>query len=558
MFLGIDAGGTHTDAVLVHAGRVLAVAKVPTCHEDLPSSIRAVLRALAEDADLSRVERVTLGTTLAVNAIVQGRADRVELVLTAGPGLSPARFALGDQVYIVPGGLDHRGVEVVPLDVEGFTRRLRATPGDGPRTFAVVGKFSPRNPAHEEALGAVCAKLGAVSQGHQLSGQLNFPRRIASTYYNAAVGRLHGCFLDAVEAALAEAGIQAPVRLLKADGGAVALPVSRQRPVESILSGPAASVMGAMALGVPQGDSLLLDMGGTTTDIALFADGSPVVDREGMLLHGRRTLVRALASVSVGVGGDSRLRLCEGTVRVGPVREGPAAAFGGARATFLDVLNLRGEAGVGDVAASRRAVTQLATAGKMTLETLCHAALDDALKTIFQAAQELLERVNARPVYTLAALLEERQVRPEQLWMVGAPAALLQTAVAQRFRLPVTVPPYADVANAIGAALTLPTASLELTADTGRGILRAPALDWQRRIGRQFTLEEACTEARQLLERFAREAGAEDGRVEVTDAELFAVLDDRGHSGRDMRVCCQLVPGITERVAVSCLPEDRG
>ena len=188
-----------------------------------------------------------------------------------------------------------------------------------------------------------------LTEGHRLSGRLNFPRRLATAYFNAAVGRLHGEFLDAVEAALADAGISAQVRLLKADGGAVPLELSRREPVQSILSGPAASVMGVLALChgsdvMRQGCSLLLDMGGTTTDMALFVDGSPVVDRDGMRLEGRRTLVRALATVSIGVGGDSLITVDADSgalrpVKVGPLRDGPAMAFGGTQPTLLDALN---------------------------------------------------------------------------------------------------------------------------------------------------------------------------------------------------------------------------
>ncbi|MEE0814807.1 MAG: hydantoinase/oxoprolinase N-terminal domain-containing protein, partial [Desulfovibrio fairfieldensis] len=280
--LGIDAGGTHTDAVLItgHGAdlRLAASAKVKTRHDDLPASVREVLAALAGEpgsdgaAALAAVERVTLGTTLAVNALVQGRADTVGLALSAGPGLNPARFALGEHVCVAPGGLDHRGVEVSPLQTDGLARQAAAWRDAGVAAVACVGKFSPRNPAHERVMGAAVAKASGlpVTLGHRLSGRLNFPRRVATAYYNAAVQRLHNAFLDAVEAALADAGIHAATRLLKADGGAVPVSLSRREPVQSILSGPAASVMGVMALcpEAGRGCSLLLDMGGTTTDMA--------------------------------------------------------------------------------------------------------------------------------------------------------------------------------------------------------------------------------------------------------------------------------------------------
>ena len=137
-FLGIDAGGTHTDAVLCGPEGILAGAKAPTCHEDLPSSVRAALAALEKaleekfgpegPARLRAADRVTVGTTLAVNALVQGRADRVALALSAGPGLAPARFAIGDDVCILPGGLDHRGVEVTPLDTRPLAEACAASP----------------------------------------------------------------------------------------------------------------------------------------------------------------------------------------------------------------------------------------------------------------------------------------------------------------------------------------------------------------------------------------------------------------------------------------------
>lgn len=311
VILGIDAGGTHTDAVACRGGRILGRAKVDTDHENLPLSIDRVITRLMDDAGADTVRsavRVTLGTTLIVNAEVQGRLDPVGLVLSAGPGLSPLRSRLGSFVTVVPGGLDHRGVEVQPLDFTGLGETVSGWYEKGVNAFACVGKFSPRNPAHELAMAGEIRKAvpdAAVTLGHQLSGELNYPRRIATAYYNAASARLHNEFLDAVEGVLRERGISAPVFLLKVDGGAVPIGVSRRLPVQSILSGPAASVMGVMALAgdLADGCALLFDIGGTTTDIALFVQGSPVIDRGGMCLGGRRTLVPALATLSIGVGG---------------------------------------------------------------------------------------------------------------------------------------------------------------------------------------------------------------------------------------------------------------
>ena len=605
--LGIDAGGTHTDAVLLACSttaegasapsaliaQLVGCAKVRTRHDDLPRSVREVLAALATSSlakaapqcDFGRITRVTLGATLAVNALVQNRADRVGLAVSAGPGLDPRRFTLGRHVCVVPGGLDHRGVEVTPLRTQVLHEAAIKWQAEGVAAVACVSKFSPRNASHEQAMAEAvrhAVPQMPVTEGHRLSGRLNFPRRLATAYFNAAVGRLHGEFLDAVEAALAVAGIQASVRLLKADGGAVPLELSRREPVQSILSGPAASVMGVLALchgsdAMQQGCSLLLDMGGTTTDMALFVDGSPVVDRDGMRLEGRRTLVRALATVSIGVGGDSLITVDAAAgatpsarpVRVGPLREGPAMAFGGTQPTLLDALNVlnsavatpsatTNSAGVladvladavaGDVAASASGIAALAAQHGMSAHDLAQLAVDDALQQVAAAAQTLTEGINARPIYTLAALKALREARPNHAWLVGGPAACVAHRLSQALGMPVQTPPHADVANAVGAALTLPTDALELYADTGRCVLTVPALDINERIGKSYSLNEARQRACDLLRQRLEAAGESGARVEVTEADIFATLDDAGHGSRDIRVVCQVVPGLSARI----------
>ena len=604
--LGIDAGGTHTDAVLLACpvmadgagapaapvARLMGCAKVRTRHDDLPRSVREVLAELAKSSmgksapqcDFGRITRVTLGATLAVNALVQNRADRVGLAVSAGPGLDPHRFTLGRHVCVVPGGLDHRGVEVSPLRTDALHEAAASWQAEGVAAVACVSKFSPRNAAHEQAMAEAvrhAAPQMPVTEGHRLSGRLNFPRRLATAYFNAAVGRLHGEFLDAVEAALAGAGIRAQVRLLKADGGAVPLELSRREPVQSILSGPAASVMGVLALchgsdAMRQGCSLLLDMGGTTTDMALFVGGSPVVDRDGMRLEGRRTLVRSLATVSIGVGGDSLITVNAAAgadmplvrrVKVGPLREGPAVAFGGTQPTLLDALNVLNssdtspsatttspdflaDALAGDVSASESGIAALAAQHGLSVLELAQMAVDDALQQVAAAAQALTEGVNARPIYTLAALKALREARPTHAWLVGGPACCVAHRLSQALGMPVQTPPHADVANAVGAALTLPTDALELYADTGCLVLTVPALDITERIGKSYSLNEARQRACDLLRARLEAAGESGARVEVTEADIFATLDDAGHGSRDIRIVCQVVPGLSASIKI--------
>lgn len=555
--LGLDMGGTHTDAVLLRGGTLLASVKVPTNHQDLLVSTREALRALFESGAVlpEEVRRATFGTTLAVNAVVQEACAPVGLLIGAGPGIDPGWFGLGGHTALIPGGVDHRGTEIAPLDREAVRRIVGGWREEGLTAFACVTKFSTRNPAHEDAMEEVIREVFAdgpepvIALGHRLSGRLNFPRRIATAYWNAAVWTLHNRFADAVEASLRDMGINAPAYLLKADGGAIPLSVSRDRPVEALLSGPAASVMGMMAL-MPScsEDRLVLDMGGTTTDIALLAAGQPVLSPEDLVVGGRPTLVRSLKSVSIGLGGDSQVTVAPG-VQVGPLRKGPALAFGGTDGpTFLDCLNVLGHAEAGDTGASRRGLESLAAAYGLTAESLSQQVLDCARFRVAAAVRSLLDEVNSQPVYTLAALLEERAVRPIRAVLVGGPAEAVAPLLGDALGLPVETlgdPVLGPVANAIGAALTRPTASLDLFADTAAGVLLVPSLGIRKPITRRYTLEEAKAEACALLRKQVESAFVPASiEIDVTEAQLFATLDEYGRGGRDIRVRCQLRPGV--------------
>lgn len=555
--LGLDMGGTHTDAVLLRGGTLLASVKVPTNHQDLLASTRAALHALFEPGPVppAEVGRATFGTTLAVNAVVQDACAPVGLLIGAGPGIDPGWFGLGSHTALVPGGVDHRGTEIAPPDRAAIRRVVSGWREEGLAALACVTKFSTRNPAHENAMEDVIREVFAdgpepvIALGHRLSGRLNFPRRIATAYWNAAVWTLHNRFADAVEASLKDMGINAPAYLLKADGGAIPLSVSRDRPVEALLSGPAASVMGMMAL-MPScsEDTLVLDMGGTTTDIALLAAGQPVLSPDDLVVNGRSTLVRSLKSVSIGLGGDSQVTATPG-VQVGPLRKGPALAFGGTDGpTFLDCLNVLGHAEAGDTGASRTGVESFAAAHGLTAESLSRQVLECARSRVAAAVRSLLDEVNGQPVYTLAALLEERAVRPVRAVLVGGPAEAVAPLLGEALGLPVETlgdPVLGPVANAIGAALTRPTASLDLFADTAAGVLLVPSLDIRKPITRRYTLEEAKSEACALLRGQVENAFAPASpEIDVTEAQVFATLDEYGRGGRDIRVRCQLRPGV--------------
>lgn len=572
--LGLDMGGTHTDAVILSQGRIQAQVKVRTRHEDLLGSAKEALALVLHEAGSapSSIQRATFGTTLAVNALVQKSYQPVGLILSAGPGIDPLLFGLGEHVFLMPGALDHRGEERIPPDTTALREQLRQWRQQGLATFAGVSKFSPRNPAHELHMERILQEIfqdgphPLISLGHRLSGSLNFPRRIATTYWNAAIQPLQNTFADAMEQSLRELGISAPAYLLKADGGAIPLSLSRTVPVEALLSGPAASVMGILALAemdfASEEDLLVLDMGGTTTDIALLVEGQPVLCPEGLSISGRATLIRSLQSLSIGLGGDSRVVFqtqqngSHPTVTVGPERTGPAMAFGGSEPTFLDCLNVLGHAQAGETERSQRGLHCLGETLRQdnsgtpwTPREIATAALQQAQQTVANAVARLLADINSRPVYTLAALLKEKTVRPGRALLMGGPAEAVAPLLSKALKLPVDTlgSSLNPVANAVGAGLTRPTAMLELFADTATGRLLLSDADVPRPIDRRYTLEMAQTEARNLLrDRFLADNPSMNAAppIDVTEAHVFATLDEYGQSGKDIRVRCQIRPGV--------------
>ncbi len=574
IYVGIDAGGTHTDAVVVYGGEVSACAKVRTQHDNLPASIQEALCTLQErmqthNISLHHAQRITLGTTLAINALVQNALPPVGLFLTAGPGIHPLNAAMGEHVVLVGGGLDHRGQEITPLDAQAIREAAHEWHTKGIRHFAVVGKFSPRNAAHELAIASIINEVTPsevhVTLGHEMSGLLNFPRRVASAWFNAAVRDVLCRFLDAVEMTFHNMDIHAPLYLLKADGGSMPAGEARRTPVNALLSGPAASAMGLMASKsmMPHtkaaSDVLLLDIGGTTTDMAVFVGGVPVLERDGMQLalqqdspqgQQRKTHMRALATLSLPVGGDSVLHVSENDVHVGPRREGAAVAFGGEKPTLLDALLLLYDDASIEAAArqkSRASITALADAHGLSATVLAKKAVECACEHIFDGITSLLQRLNGQPVYTIAQLLEGHVIQLDHVFLVGAPAHIIREALtkklAQHLDVTVSVPEYASVMNGLGAALTAPTAHLELFVDSIQNVRRTSPGVGHDKFSSPLpaSLEAACAQAVIALQ---QRMNNDDTIIDIVEAQCFSILDNSGHSGKDMRVRCQVRPHI--------------
>lgn len=348
--LGIDTGGTFTDAVLLAAGRqVIATAKALTTHWDLAlgigNAIRAVLAERPAAAARSPISLVCVSTTLATNAVVENRFSPVCTLLIGFDDAMAARSGLqregAGHIVRIAGGHGATGEESAALDEEAV---LRAVAEFGPRVeaFAIAGNFSVRNPAHElrvrELIRAHSPK--PVTCAHELSSKLDAPRRALTAALNARLTPQIRHLIEALAGVLQDLGVDAPLMIVKGDGSLMKAEIALGVPVETVLSGPAASVVGAGFL-TGLTDFVVSDMGGTTTDIAIVSDGRPVISDEGALVGGWRTMVEAVDVRTSGLGGDSEVGFDRRTrLTVGPRKAMPLSLLAH---TFPAVLTqLRG------------------------------------------------------------------------------------------------------------------------------------------------------------------------------------------------------------------------
>lgn len=337
--LGIDTGGTYTDAVILQdESHVIASAKSLTTRHDLAEGIGKAALAVLEQSSVAPTEiaMASLSTTLATNALVEGQGGKVALVFVgfgAGDldkhGLTEA--LAGDPVLAIPGGHNHAGAEVAPLDLAAI--RQWANEVSDVTAFAVASQFATRNPSHELKIVDILREVTdkPVSASHQLSAKLNGPKRALTAILNARLIGMIDRLIERAQQTLIDLGIDAPLMVVRGDGALISSAQAREKPIETILSGPAASIVGARWL--TQADNALVsDIGGTTTDVAVLRDGQPAIDPNGAQVGKYRTMVEAVAMRTTGLGGDSEVHFIvhglKGGVTLGPRRVLPISLAG--------------------------------------------------------------------------------------------------------------------------------------------------------------------------------------------------------------------------------------
>ena len=583
MLLGLDVGGTFTDAVIIEGHRVVSSAKRRTTKDNLMQGIGEALDAVLASCDTSNIEQVTLSTTVVTNTIVEEKEQVVDLYVVTGPGRNVDDIFPVSPIYL-QGYTDHRGIVVERTSTDGVRDIARMVQErSGTDLAAVSAKFGVRNPQEELSITeALQKRYNTISNGSLLSGSLNFPRRTISAYFNSAVTPVFSVFKKNVEDALSARNIKAPLHILKADGGSLPMAHMVSRPVETAFTGPAATVLGLSALGaIGNAHTVALDIGGTTTDISLWKQGKPLMTKNGVSIREYPSAVRSFAVTSVGIGGESVVRIVDGEITVGPERVGPSAALGGNEPTLGDALIVLGHASYGDAELATQSLQQLAdvlqangkhgerenTFGNYSENTfedynsekqcthnmsaldIAPLIVEKALETIQHGIDEVVQAENKRPVYVVADIVNPDVFAAAQIVVVGGTAPSLGPSIGEFLNLPVTIPENAAVANAIGAALALSTIELTVHVDTKRRLLVIPELGIK---------QQTCTlkRAEQVVER-AKEALAEEAlrlgldktqEVEVISIEDFPVVEGWQSMERLITVKVQLAAGVKQYV----------
>ena len=575
MLLGLDVGGTFTDAVIIDGHRVVSSAKRRTTKDNLMQGIGEALDAVLDSCDTSNIEQVTLSTTVVTNTIVEKKEQVVDLYVVTGPGRNVDDIFPVSPIYL-QGYTDHRGIVVERTSTDGVRGIARMVQErSGTDLAAVSAKFGVRNPQEELSITETLQETyNTISNGSLLSGSLNFPRRTISAYFNSAVTPVFTVFKKNVEDALSVRNIKAPLHILKADGGSLPMEHMVSRPVETAFTGPAATVLGLSALGaIGNMHTVALDIGGTTTDISLWKQGKPLMTKNGVSIREYPSAVRSFAVTSVGIGGESVVRIVDGKITVGPERVGPSAALGGHEPTLGDALIVLGHASYGDAELATQSLQQLAhllqanwkhgecedalgnhNSEKQWIHNV--SALDvaqlivkKALETIQHGIDEVVRTENKRPVYVVADIVNPDVFVPAQIVVVGGTAPSLGASLGEYLNLPVTIPENAAVANAIGAALALSTIELTVHVDTKRRLLVIPELGVKQQTCTLKRAEQVVERAKEALGEEALRLGLDKMQeVEVISIEDFPVVEGWQSMERLITVKVQLEAGVKHYV----------
>ncbi|KXA97567.1 hypothetical protein AKJ37_02730 [candidate division MSBL1 archaeon SCGC-AAA259I09] len=535
----IDIGGTNTDGVLLSEEGIEFHSKIPSTPNDV-ESIGKFFEILKTEHSFHprNIDRIVIGTTLILNSAMEGKMKKCGCVLIPGPGLSPKLVEKGDVNETVAGYIDHRGRKVEDLD-ERSVERFGMDNRNDAETYAIVGKFSPRNPELENRASDLLDEE-FVSKGNEVSPVLSFPLRVSTTVLNAKSKPVFNGFTRNIEKILEKLDVSAPLYFVKSDGAMLNLEMASKIPSITIKSGPAVSTLGLYALtGID--DALAIDIGGTTTDIGIIDEGNPRIE-ENLRIVGYDTAFSSVDSVDIPLGGDSLVELDPDSnqIQIRKIRKGPAAAFGGEYPTPTDALQVLGEFEAGDRDRAFEALSDLSEESGLDVEGLAERIVEKFCRKISDHLKEFIEEHDTLKLSNDLTFLGG-----------GVLSNFLIPRIANRLGCDFVVPKYSEVAGAVGCAVSRVCLRTRIHIDTARSEMTVNGV--QRRIERGKTMSEEkwIDLGREEVLKVSEEAGASffgGDEVQVKSFRFFNVVERQRVRGQICDIEGQMKPGISDKV----------
>lgn len=434
--IGIDTGGTYTDAVLLDTDKkksaaVIRKAKSFTTREELEKGIGESIEKLRlTSEDIRKVEKVILSTTLATNAIVEGKIHDVGLVAI---GDLPGGELAAKCVKLIRGKVNIKGRVLLDIDKYEVVSAVNSIK-DNVDSIAVSCVASVRNPVLEQKVKGIISSICdlPVVCGYELARDLGFLERTNTAIINAGLLSIINTFMNAVKKVLNRAGIEAPVFVVKGDGTVSKGDIIRNTPINTALSGPAASIIGAINL-TGEENAIVADMGGTTTDTGVVRNRRVELSPDGASIGGWKIKVKSAKLYTFGLGGDSSIRIEDSEYKIGPERILPACRGGNRGITPTDILHCSRELDLWErERALQRATKEARGAGISITEYIEGAKAEVAKKINDNLSQYKITRL---PVIA-----------------IGAPAKAWYKITSDKYAVDFIIPEHYEVANAVGAA----------------------------------------------------------------------------------------------------------
>ena len=541
MILGIDVGGTYSDGVLISKNKIVGEIKVKTNSEDLIESISKIkLKLDIKEEDL---EKVIVSTTLMTNFIVEKKYKNVGLLLVPGPGMKYSEEIFPFPYKIVKGGVDFQGRIIKNFDKNEVLEKVEEIIKEGIDKISINCKFSPRNPLIENNIYTLIKNKYPnlkIEKGIELTGNLNFIRRSVSSGLKLASEDIFDSFLKALQAVFPTTK---NIYILKSDGGAIPIAQGKENSIETIFSGPAASVFGAYSLMRDIDSALVIDIGGTTSDYSLILNKEPLFASKGIKINNFYTTARGLSVYSLPLGGDTKINFhSEGFLFT--TNKTIPSMNGGEDLTISDCLCYLDEIEIGDKNLATASLQREGEKLKLSPKDLSLKILNQAGKIISNSLDEVIAYWEREPKYKVWQIENQMKIHPEILFLIGGPAKGLSKYIQNSINIPVVVDDRAMTANALGAALAKDSFSSYIRINTSEGNSNSgwgfyENKDFKKRIHP----DEAAEYAMEITRKHLKENGVFEEPI-IFQHEIFSIVRSGYTSGQIHEIQIGLKPGI--------------